>query len=135
MDLTNIATEALEKTEGFIANNNYKVIEVKENYCKLEAIITKTSLNHLNICHGGFLYGLADTAGGIASMTDERVAVTVNSTINFLRPVIGNKVIAEATKIKTGQQISVFDVKLYDEKENMVCTSTFTYTYVNKEKK
>ena len=50
MDLTNIAKEALENTKGFITNNNYKVIEVRENYCKLEAEITETSINHLNIC-------------------------------------------------------------------------------------
>lgn len=135
MDLTNIAKEALENTKGFITNNNYKVIEVRENYCKLEAEITETSINHLNICHGGFLYGLADTAGGVASMTDERVSVTVSSSMNFLRPAAGKKIIAEAIQIKTGQSISVFDVKIYDEKNKIVCTSTFTYTYINKETK
>lgn len=135
MDLTNIAKEALENTKGFITNNNYKVIEVRENYCKLEAEITQTSINHLNICHGGFLYGLADTAGGVASMTDERVSVTVSSSMNFLRPAAGKKIIAEAIQIKTGQSISVFDVKIYDEKNKIVCTSTFTYTYINKETK
>lgn len=135
MDLTNIAKEALENTKGFITNNNYKVIEVRENYCKLEAEITETSINHLNICHGGFLYGLADTAGGVASMTDERVSVTVSSSMNFLRPAAGKKIIAEAIQIKTGQSISVFDVKIYDEKNKIVCTATFTYTYINKETK
>lgn len=135
MDLTNIAKEALENTKGFITNNNYKVIEVRENYCKLEAEITQTSINHLNICHGGFLYGLADTAGGVASMTDERVSVTVSSSMNFLRPAAGKKLVAEAIQIKTGQSISVFDVKIYDEKNKIVCTSTFTYTYINKETK
>ena len=135
MDLTSIAKEALENTKGFITNNNYKVIEVKDNYCKLEAEITETSINHLNICHGGFLYGLADTAGGVASMTDERVSVTVSSSMNFLRPAAGKKLVAEAIQIKTGQSISVFDVKIYDEKDKMVCTSTFTYTYINKETK
>lgn len=135
MDLTNIAKEALENTKGFITNNNYKVIEVRENYCKLEAEITQTSINHLNICHGGFLYGLADTAGGVASMTDKRVSVTVSSSMNFLRPAAGKKIIAEAIQIKTGQSISVFDVKIYDEKNKIVCTSTFTYTYINKETK
>lgn len=135
MDLTNIAKEALENTKGFITNNNYKVIEVRENYCKLEAEITETSINHLNICHGGFLYGLADTAGGVASMTDKRVSVTVSSSMNFLRPATGKKIIAEAIQIKTGQSISVFDVKIYDEKNKIVCTSTFTYTYINKETK
>lgn len=135
MDLTSIAKEALENTKGFITNNNYKVIEVKDNYCKLEAEITETSINHLNICHGGFLYGLADTAGGVASMTDQRVSVTVSSSVNFLRPAAGKKLVAEAIKVKTGQSISVFDVKIYDEKDKMVCTSTFTYTYINKETK
>lgn len=130
-DLTNKTKEILSKTKGFIANNNYEVIEVSEHYCKLIGNVNETSLNHLNICHGGYLYGLLDTAGGIAAMSDMRVVVTVSSSINFLKQAKGNKIYAEAKKIKAGKKISVFEINAYDEEKNLLCTSLFTYMYMD----
>ena len=66
-NLTEYAKEQLKLCKGFIEANNYNVVLVKPNYCELEGIITSTSTNHLNIAHGGFIFGLADTAAGIAS--------------------------------------------------------------------
>lgn len=132
-DLTKEASEILESTKGFITNNNYKVVEVKEHYCKLEATVSETSKNHLNICHGGFLFGLADTAGGIAAMTDKRIGVTVNSSINFIKQATTDKIYAETKEVKTGKSISVFDVYITDAKGDLVCSSTFTYMYINKQ--
>ena len=84
-NLTEYAKEQLKLCKGFIEANNYNVVLVKPNYCELEGIITSTSTNHLNIAHGGFIFGLADTAAGIAAMTDGRTAVTISSNIDYLK--------------------------------------------------
>ncbi len=131
-DLTIIAKEQLKNIKGFIANNNYSVIKVEKNYCKLEGTLTETSMNHLNIAHGGYIFGLADTAAGIAAISDGRNAVTVDSNINYFKPAKGNKLIAIAKVLKSGKTISVFEVLIYDEKEELVAKSTITYYYVEK---
>ena len=61
--------------KGFISNNNIKVEEVKENYAKLSSTIEEKSLNPYGIVHGGLLFGLADTAMGIAAKTTGQNAV------------------------------------------------------------
>ena len=104
-DFTKLAKEALENDKGFIGNNNYKVIKVEDNYCELEGIITQSSLNNLKIAHGGYIFGLADTAAGIAAMTNGGNVVTVNSNINYISPAKGNKIKAIATSIKNGKII------------------------------
>ena len=129
-DLTNEAKELFNEMKGFIKDNNFEVIEVRENYCKLKGIITESSKNHLDICHGGYIFGLADTCGGIAAMTDYRVGVTVNSSISFIKKARGTYLIAETNKISVGKKISVFEVNVYDEKEILVAKVTLTYSYI-----
>ena len=40
-DLTKQAKEIFENVEGFIKNNNYKIVSVKENYCELVGNINR----------------------------------------------------------------------------------------------
>lgn len=131
-DLTNAAKEQLKNIKGFIANNNYNVIKVEKYYCELEGILTETSMNHLNIAHGGYIFGLADTAAGIAAISDGRNAVTIDSNINYFKPASGEKLIAIAKVLKSGKTISVFEVLISDAKDDLVAKSTITYSYINK---
>ena len=83
-NLTEIAKKSLEEIKGFISANNYKVLNVEKHYCEMEAVINDSSKNPYGIAHGGFIFGLADTAAGIVAMTDERTAVTINSNIDSI---------------------------------------------------
>ncbi len=131
MDLTELAKSKLKEVKGFIANNNYNIIEVKENYCELEGILTESSMNNFNVAHGGYIFGLADTAAGVAAMTTGKNAMTIDANINYLRPAVGNKLIAVATSIKIGKSISVFDVTIKNDEEKLIAKSTITYAYIN----
>ena len=131
MDLTNKAKERLADDKGFVNNNGYTVIKVEEHYCEMEALITDTSKNPFGIAHGGFIFGLADTAAGIAAMTDERVAVTINSSIDYLKPGKGDKLIAKASVVKSGKSISVVDVFIYDSGLDLISKAVVTYFYMN----
>lgn len=133
-NFTKIAQEALENDKGFIGNNNYKVIKVEKNYCELEGIITQTSLNNLNMAHGGYIFGLADTAAGIAAMTNGGNVVTIDSSINYIKPAKGNKIKAIASVIKNGKVIRVYEVKIIDEKEELVAKSTLSFYNVDNNK-
>ena len=85
-DLTNKAKEILKKQKGFISANNYEVVKVEENYCELEGIITDTSTNHLGIAHGGYIFGLADTAAGIAEAVPDSAAELLRTADSGIRP-------------------------------------------------
>lgn len=130
-DLTNKAKEILKNQKGFISANNYEVIKVLENYCELEGIITDTSTNHLGIAHGGYIFGLADTAAGIAAMTDERVAVTIDSSIQYLKPGKGSKLKAVAKSLKVGKSVGFFEVLIYDLEDSLIAKANINYFYMN----
>ena len=131
MNLTELAKAQIKNDNGFIKNNNYNILKVEENYCELEGKITETSLNPFGIAHGGYIFGLADTAAGIAAMTKGRKAVTINSTIDYLNPGKGNlKAIAKC--LKSGKNIANFEVFIYDEKNTLIAKSNINYYYLTK---
>lgn len=131
-DLTKKAQEIVEKTGGFITNNNYKVLKVSENYCELKGLLTDTSINHLNIAHGGYIFGLADTCAGIAAMTDFRTAVTIDSNITYLKPAKGKYLKAIAKPLNVGKKISMFEVYIYNDKEELIAKANVNYCYIDK---
>lgn len=132
MYFTKIAKDALKNDKGFIGNNNYNVIKVEENYCELEGIINESSLNNLGVAHGGYIFGLADTASGIAAMTNGGNVVTVDSNISYFKPAKGDRIIAKAKAIKVGKTISVFEVNIYDDLEEIVARATMTFYNIGK---
>jgi len=115
---------------GFCFTNKYNVLYVSENYCEMEAIMDETSLNPFGIAHGGYIFGLADTAAGIAAMTDNRTALTINSNIEYLKASKGSKLVAKAKAIKSGKSISVIEVSIFDEKDDFVAKASFSYFYL-----
>lgn len=129
-NLTEIAKKTLEEVGGFIKANNYNVIKVEKNYCEMEGIITESSINHLNIAHGGYIFGLADTAAGIAAMTEGKNVVTIDSNINYLKKAVGTKIIATAKALKSGRTISVYEVLINNEMNELIAKATITYSII-----
>lgn len=132
MNLTDQAKEIINNDTGYINNNNFKIIKVEENYCEIVGQLTESSLNPYNTAHGGYIFGLADTAAGIAAMTNGKKAVTINSTIDYINPGIGNSLRAIAKSIKTTNSLAFIEVVIYDETDNLVAKSTINYYYMNK---
>lgn len=131
-DLTEMAKQLVKECHGFIEANNYEVLKVEENYCELLGTITETSTNNFGAAHGGYIFGLADTAAGIAAMTDGRTAVTISSNIDYIKAAKTKTLKAIATCTKNGKTISFFEVKIFDEEENLVAKANVNYCYISK---
>lgn len=102
--------------------------EIGEGYAKGELKIRQDHINGIGSVHGGGIYSLADTICGSLAASYGEWATTVSSSFNFLRAALDSTVLyAEASEIRRGKRISVFDVKITDEKERLIATGTFTY--------
>ena len=60
-------------------------------------------------------------------MTDGQNVVTVDSNINYFKPATGNKIIAIASPIKVGKTISVYEVLIKSEDNDLLAKATITY--------
>ena len=123
--------EEIEKkfNTGFIKNNNYKIILINSEECKIEGNITDTSLNPFGIAHGGYIFGLVDTTAGLLANFFGN-AVTTSSSINYLNKVRGNKIIAEAKLLKKGNKIATCECSVFNEDGKIVVKAILEYFYI-----
>lgn len=123
-----------ELMKGFILNNNYKLVSIDRDneICIMDAKIDESSLNPSGIVHGGYMFGLADTAAGVLAHNLIGPSVTLNSTIDYFHPAKGKRIEAVAEIIKKGSKVSVFEVCIYDDNEILVSRCNITYYHLTK---
>ena len=122
--------EKMEKEPGYFNHNNYHILKATEENIELRADLTENSMNPYNIAHGGFIFGLGDTAMGVAASSTGKNAVTLSATINYLKPSTGKYLIAEAEVIKSGKKICYLQTNIYNDNEELVATMDSNYCYV-----
>lgn len=122
--------EALATRDGFSTFADILVTEAIEGGAQGELTIMRHSLNPLGIVHGGCLATLADTVAGVAVyVATGSMCVTVNYTLNFLRPALGTgeKIYCRAMPEKLGRTLCVYRVSLTDDGGGEVAVGTFTF--------
>ncbi|HAB67097.1 MAG TPA: hypothetical protein DCE23_06995 [Firmicutes bacterium] len=121
----------VENTDGFIKYNNMHIEELKDNYAKMYVDITKDSLNPSNIAHGGLIFGLADSVMGMAARTNNHNVVTINSSIEYLKPGKGSRLTAETEVLKVGKTTAVYRANIYTDKNVLCAIATATYFFID----
>ena len=117
---------------GFIKNNNYKVVDIEEGKkVTLKGKITETSNNPYNIAHGGYIFGLGDTAMGVLAASTGRTAVTLSANITYLKPSKGKYLIAKSEIIKSGKTTCYMRTNIYNEKDELTAIMDSNYFYID----
>ena len=102
----------------FGSGEQERVLEVRENYARV-----RQPVDQANVRPGGYINGptqmaIADSAAYVAIFTRIGItpmALTSNLNINFMRPCIGNAVVAEANLLKLGKTLAVISVDIKAE--------------------
>ncbi len=90
-----------------------EIVEVAPGYSKLSMSVRPGMLNGHAICHGGFIFMLADTAFAYACNSYNRVNVAQNCDIDFLRPAReGDILVAVAKEQRKGKLTGLYDVTI-----------------------
>jgi acyl-CoA thioesterase len=105
-----------------------QLVEVKDGYAKLSLKITKNHTNALGAAHGGAIFALADCAFAEASNFGETVAVAVQVSINFLKPVFeGDTLTAEAVRVSDGKTLGLYHVTIYKQDKKIAVFSGLAF--------
>jgi acyl-CoA thioesterase len=75
--------KVFNEMEGFSSHNKMKIEELEDEKAVLSAIVDEKAVNPSNICHGGLVFGLADTAMGTLAYLTGRKVVAVDSNISY----------------------------------------------------
>ncbi|MFC2033044.1 PaaI family thioesterase [Chloroflexota bacterium] len=107
-----------------------RVVALSEGYSRLVVPIDESMNSRNGALHGGVLSSLADSAVAMALFAmikpDEK-PLTIDLNINYLRPVQGDQVTAEANIISRGRTIAVGVVDITDKSGRLVAKSRATY--------
>ena len=112
------------KKEPFARALNITLVELEDGYSVVEMVYESEEMSNIfNRAHGGALFGLIDEAFEVANQTDGTIAVALNVSVTYIAsPKPGTKLRAEAKQISETKKTSSFDIKVTDEKGNLIAT-------------
>jgi uncharacterized protein (TIGR00369 family) len=82
------------------------------------------------VVHGGILAALADTTAAIAAYTTLSKGTeiaTVELKINYLEPVPGGRIRADARVLRTGRNFVVAECEIFNENESLAAKALLTF--------
>lgn len=83
--------------------------------------VRKDMVNGFDICHGGLVFTLADTAFAFACNAYDDLTVAGAGSIEFLRPCVrGDELRAIATEMHRGRKAGVYKVEVWNQDEKLV---------------
>jgi len=111
------------ENEPFAQRFGIKLLELDEGYSKVQMEFTPDMENFLGTAHGGALFALIDEAFETASNSHGTVAVALNLNITYISsPRLESRLIAEAREYSRTQRTAVYDIKLFDDQNNLVAS-------------
>jgi len=110
--------------------------EVGENYIKATMPVDHRTHQPFGLLHGGASASLAETIGSVASWLcidpETHIAVGIEINCNHLRGKKNGLVTATAEPLHIGATTHVWDIRIRDEKEKLVCISRLTMAILKK---
>lgn len=109
--IAELSAEAMLSSDPSSTRLGMVVEEVRPGFARLRMTVVAYMINSHNICHGGYVFTLADSAFAFACNTYNRVTVASGATIDFLAPVyLEDELTAVATEQALGGRTGVYDV-------------------------
>ncbi|HEY4467747.1 MAG TPA: hydroxyphenylacetyl-CoA thioesterase PaaI [Klebsiella sp.] len=98
-----------------------EIIDMDEGYAQMSMVVVPSMLNGFQICHGGLLFALADTAFAYACNSQGGVVIGAAASIDFLRPAFeGDNLIATAMMRQQGKLTGVYDIEIVNQQQKFV---------------
>jgi 1,4-dihydroxy-2-naphthoyl-CoA hydrolase len=104
--------------------------EIGENFLKARMPVDERTRQPYGLLHGGASVALAETLGSVASayVVDQSqyycVGLEINA--NHMRGVREGYVVGTASPLHLGKTTHVWDIRIHDEKGNLICISRLT---------
>lgn len=107
-----------------LSNDNFsqwlgiELLKVEEGFAQIKMLVRKEMVNGHEIAHGGISFSLADSAFAFASNSHGQKAVSIETSINHIKPVFpGDELVATAQKEATSRSLGQYLVRVTREDE------------------
>jgi acyl-CoA thioesterase len=122
------------ETNHFPKHLGFEIDLVEPGRARLAVEVRRELLQLQGVMHGGAIATLIDTAVAFAilgsSSTDIRFT-TVELKVNYLSPIRGGRVVADARLVRDGRRIVVADCEVFDSEGKLAAKGLVTYIKLN----
>ena len=109
--------------EPFAKKFGLRLVDLDQGYSKVEMDFTPDMENLFGMAHGGALFALMDEAFETASNSHGTMAVALNMNVTYISPPSpGAKLVAEAKEFNRTNKTAVYDIKVSDERDNLIAS-------------
>ena len=113
-----------------------EVTEIGSDYLKGKMPVDRRTVQSYGILHGGASAALAETLGSIAGILtldpEKEYCVGLEINANHIRRVSGGFVYGTARPIHIGSKTQVWEIRIEDESERLVCISRLTLAVLSR---
>lgn len=111
-------------------------VEAGDNFIKAKMPVDHRTIQPYGLLHGGASCVLAETIGSVASAMvvdhSQFYCVGLEINANHIRSAREGYVTGVATPLHLGSTTHVWDVKIFDEKEKLICVSRLTVAIIKR---
>jgi acyl-CoA thioesterase len=112
-DAVRSRAEAMWRDDRASSGLGMRLDDVGPGRSRLSLTITEAMANGHGICHGGFIFSLADSAMAFAANQRGEADVAQHAAITFLRPGrVGETLVAEAAERTRSGRSGIYDVRV-----------------------
>ncbi len=102
------------------------ILDIRPGYAYVSLKTDNSNQNLYGYTHGGTIFTLCDLASGMAVYAYGVTDVTLQGSINYLKPAICDIIYAEATTARKGNRTAVTRVEVTDANKELLAIATFT---------
>jgi acyl-CoA thioesterase len=90
-----------------------RLLEIRPGFARLTMVVRRDMVNGHDVCHGGLVFALADSAFAFACNSYNRITVAAGAAIDFLAPAkLGDELTAVAEERCRSRRTGVYDVRV-----------------------
>jgi uncharacterized protein (TIGR00369 family) len=110
------AVAAMFRAAPFVADLGIEVVSVAVGRIESRLAVTRRHLQHDGLVHAAVLTAIADHTAGAAAFSvieADQLALSVNLSINLLRPGTGEELRCQATILRAGRRVIVAEAEVF----------------------
>jgi acyl-CoA thioesterase len=98
-----------------------ELLECKPGYARMRMPVRELHLNGHKICHGGFIFTLADSTFAFACNSHNKVAVAAGCSIEFLKPgQLGDVLTCEGVEQTLTGRHGIYDMRVSNQNGDVI---------------
>jgi acyl-CoA thioesterase len=99
-----------------------ELLEAANGRARAKMIIRDEHLNGVDYAHGGVVFSLADFTLAAAANSRGNLALSINSSISFVKAVRNETIFAEAIETSKNNKLATYSVNVTDDEGSLVAT-------------